>query len=626
MNKTLSTTGLIVIAVLLLAINLLSSVLFKSQRLDLTENQLYTLSPGTENIVSTLDEPITLRFYFSEKHFTGIPGIMNYGQRVRDLLEEYVSLSNGQLKLIVADPEPFSDTEDQAVQYGLQGVPVDTSGSQAYFGLVGTNSTDDEEMIPFIQPEKEESLEYDITHMIYQLSNPKQRVVGIISSLPMEAQGGNPFMQQGASQDWFILTQLKENYEVQMLENTIDKVPENIDVLMLVHPKSLTDKTLFAIDQYVLNGGRLMAFVDPFSEVDQPVSDPSNPMAVMQQPRNSELDKLLTAWGVELPKDKIVGDRRNALRVQAQMGRRVQPMDYVAWLSLDNEELSQNDFITRDLEKVGLATAGFIRKAENASIDLTPLIQTSNEAATFSAMQFQFGANPASLLQNYQAGGEALTVAARISGMVKSAFPEGLGADSVITSPVSESVEKVNIILIADSDMLENKHWVTLQNFFGNQIAMPRANNDAFILNAIENLSGSNDLISLRSRSKSSRPFERVQDLKHAAEQRFRDKEKALQAKLQAAERKLADLQRNREGGSNMILTPEQKQEIAKFREQQVQTRKELRAVQHELIKSVENLGTTIKIINIGLVPLAVIFIAIVAAFVRSRRLKQSVA
>ena len=626
-SKFISTSGLLIVAALLLAINLLAGQVFKSSRLDLTDNQLYTLSSGTKNILMKIDEPVTLRLFFSEKFFTGIPGVMTYGQRVRDLLEEYVSLSGGKLKLIIADPEPFSEIEDQAVQFGLQGVPVDSSGNQAYFGLAGTNATDDEEIISFFQPDKEESLEYDVTRLVYKLANPKQRVVGLLSTLPIE---GSPQMSPFAApaaggQAWYIVNQIKQSFEVKGLETTIEFIPSDIDVLMLVHPKGLSEKTLFAIDQFVLNGGRLMAFVDPFSEVDQPATDPQNPMAAMQAPRNSSLDPLLKAWGIELVQGKVVGDRQNAQRVQAQMGRRVQAVDYVAWLSLTPKNFSGSDFITRDLERVGMATAGYLKKVEGAETELNALIETSTEAMAMNSMQFQFGANPAGLLRQYTPGNEALMLAGRVTGKIKSAFPNGLEGADAIGEVLSESKDEANIIIVADTDMLEDKHWVRVQNFFGNKIAMPLANNDVFILNAIENLSGSNDLISLRSRSKSARPFVKVQELKREAEKRFQDQEKELQNKLQQAERKLAELQRQQDGKSSIILSAAQKQEIATFRQEQLETRKALRNVQHELVKSIESLGTTLKVINIGLMPLIVIIFAIFVAMRRSSRLKRSV-
>lgn len=627
-SKSLFTLSLLAVAALLLVINLFSNLMLTSSRLDLTENNLYTLSSGTKNIIAAIDEPITLRLFFSEKFFTGVPAVMTYGQRVRDLLDEYVSLSGGKLRLIIANPEPFSETEDQAVAYGLQGVPVDAAGNQAYFGLVGTNSMDDEEIISFFQPDKEETLEYDLTRLVYQLSSHKQPVVGLISSLPIEGGGsaGSAFMPTAENTSpWVIMSQIKQSFAVKRLEETVDLIPKDIDVLMLVHPKSLSEGTLFAIDQFVLNGGRVLAFVDPFAEIDQPVTDPQNPMAAMQAPRDSNLTLLFQAWGVEMASSKVVGDRLNAQRVQTQVGRQVQSIDYVAWLSLSGKSFNETDFITQGLERVGMATSGYLKKLEAAGTTVDALIETSSEAMAFDSMPFQFGANPKGLLDQYVSGNEALMLAARITGKVKTAFPDGIVGATAADSRLLESKEAVNIIVVADVDMLQDKHWVRIQNFFGNKIAQPIANNDVFVLNAIENLSGSNDLISLRSRSKSVRPFSKVEALKREAERNFQEQEKALQTKLQQTERKLAELQREQNGNSSTILSTEQQQAIAKFRQEQLETRKELRNVQHELVKSIESLGTTLKVINITFMPFLVILFAIVVAMRRSSRLKNSI-
>jgi len=645
-NKLLSTSGLIIALALLLGINLVSGLFVKNVKLDLTENRLYTLSKGTENILSDLQEPLTLRLYFSEKHFTGLPGVLNYGNRVKDLLEEYVALSKGKLTLAVADPEPFSETEDEAVEYGLQGVPVDATGNQAYFGLVGINAAEKREVIPFLQPDKEESLEYDVTRMVYSLANPKRKVVGLISSLPMSGMAANPFMSPGGAQQWMILKQLEQSFEVKSLSLDVMEIPDDVDVLMVVHPKELSDRTLLGIDQYVLGGGRLIAFVDPFSEADQPMTNPSNPMAAMQASRNSSMKKLFDAWGVELAEGKIAADKPNAQQVQVQMGGRIRALDYVAWLSFGKEELNSSDFVTRDLEKVSLATAGYFTKKTDTTTEIVPLIETSNRAMPVESMQFQFGANPEQLLRKYTPGDQKLNLALRLSGKVKTAFPDGITVEKAantadeteatedktekkaetetIAAAIKASSESINVILVADTDMLEDKHWVRVQNFFGNRIALPHSNNDVFLLNAIENLSGSNDLISLRSRTKAERSFTRVLELKQEAEKRFQDKERALQTKLEETERKLAELQQQKGGTGTSILTAEQEQEIEGFRSEQVQTRKELRNVQHELVKSIESLGTVLKAINIALMPLLVIVFAIVYGVMRKRQLASA--
>lgn len=632
-NKILSSTGLLIALGLLLGINLIAGLFVKNVKLDLTENQLYTLSKGTENILSDLAQPVKLQLYFSEKYFTGLPGVQNYGARVKDLLEQYVALSNGKLSLVVADPEPFSETEDEAVKYGLQGVPVDSTGNQAYFGLVGLGQDTKKEVIPFLQPDKEASLEYDVTRLIYSLATSKRTTVGLMTGLPMEGMPMNPFMPQAqGGQGWFIVKQLKKSFNVRSLSMDISEIPKDINVLMLVHPKDISDKAMFAIDQFVLGGGRLMAFVDPFSEADQPAGNPGNPMAAMQSKRSSDLKPLFDRWGVELVENKIATDKTNAQRVQVQSAGRVKAVEYVAWLSFDKEDLNRSDFVTRDLEKLSIATPGYFKRKPEIAVDFMPLVSTSKNAMVFENTQFQFGANPEQLLRKFEPSGEAYPLVLRLSGLVKTAFSDGVTyekpaeSDDKDAKPTKETLKpdhlegSINVILVADTDLLDDKHWVRIQNFFGNQIAMPHANNDAFVLNAIENLGGSNDLISLRSRSKSTREFTKVVEIKNEAEKRFRDQERSLQTKLEETEKKLAQLQQQKGGAGSTILTAEQQQEIEDFRAEQVQTRKALRNVQHELVKSIESLGTTLKALNTGLMPLLVIIFAIVFL---TRRKKQ---
>ena len=635
-KKILSGSGIAIAVVLLLTVNILSGVLFKSARLDLTDNQLYTLSQGTKNILKSFDEPITLRFYFSEKLATGVPALSSYGKRVRELLEEYASVSNGKVKLQVLDPEPFSEEEDQAVQYGLQGVPIDNAGSTAYFGLVGTNATDDKETIPFFQQDKEASLEYDVTRLVYKLGNPKRHVVGVISSLPIEGSAPmSPFMQapQG-SQPWMVVQQMKQLFDVQFLNKDITKIPDNIDVLMLVHPKALEDKTLFAIDQYVLNGGRALVFVDPLAEVDRPPHDPSNPMAAMSAPRNSDLKKLFASWGIELVPGQLATDIDAATRVGIGRGPRPQSVEYVAWLQLGENNFDKNDFVTADLKQVVMASSGYLKptavkgkddkdKGGNG-VTITPLIQTGLHAMSVPVSRVQFQPDPVGLLNSYKPGDKKLTLAARLTGNVKTAFPDGAPKDAgKFDKVLTESKQPINVIVVADADMLEDRFWVNVQNFLGQRIAIPRANNGAFVVNAIDNLSGSNDLISLRSRADFSRPFEKVKEIQRDAEQQFRDREKQLEAKLNQTEQKLRDLQRQKSADNAQILSPEQEREIEQFQLERVKTRKELRNVQHELRKNIEALGTRLKFINIALVPILIILFAIGLGIYRHKRMNR---
>jgi len=631
-KKLFSTTGLLIALALLIVINMFSGLVFRSARLDLTDNRLYTLSDGTRNIIGSIDEPVTLRFYFSEKMLVGVPSIMTYGQRVKELLEEYATLSHGNLKLNVFDPEPFSDDEDQAVQYGLQGVPVDTAGTLAYFGLVGTSATDDQEVIPFFQPDKEESLEYDISKLIYKLLNPKKRTVGLMTTLPMFADAQNPFARNvDASQDWYILEQLRQLFDVRKLETDVSIIPDDIDVLMLVHPKDLSDETLFAIDQFVLKGGRAIVFADPYAEADIPAMDPQNPMASMNAPRNSNLDKLFNVWGVQMAVGKLAADRLSATQVNANMRGRTQPIDYVLWLTLKQDNFNKEDFVTSELQSITMATAGILSKKDGIDTEFTPLVQTSKQSMEVGQNQIQFGPNPDALLRQFSPQNKSFVLAARVSGNVKSAFPDGKPgsgdndkADS--QNYLKESKEPINVIVVADADMLQDRFWVNVQNFFGRRIAFPRVNNGDFIVNAIDNLSGSNDLISLRSRGKSARPFDKVLELKREAEQRLQDKEKTLQARLDETQRKLNELQQHKDGGNALILSTEQRAELDKFREQQVQTRKELRSVRHELGESIERLGAILKFINIGLIPLIIIILAALLGIYKMKKTRKKLA
>ena len=624
--KLISFGGILLAVVLLITANILIDIIFKSARLDLTQDHLYTLSKGTKNIVSALEEPVSLRFYFSEKLANSAPPLMNYGRQVRELLEEYVSESNGKVKLIVLDPEPFSEVEDQAVEYGLQGVPVDNVGSTAYFGLVGTNSTGDKEVIPFFQMEKEASLEYDITGLVYKLSNTKKPVVGLLSTLPIEGGGpANPMLGMQSEAEWMVVSQLKQLFDVRSLNKELTKVPTEVNVLMLVHPKGLSDKTLFAIDQFVLGGGRVLVFVDPLSESEQVPRDPQNPMAAAMAEKSSDLPKLFDQWGIELVKGQLTADIETASRVNMNQGMRPQAIDYVLWLQLQENNIARNDFVTGELNQITVATAGYLKPKDGAQTKFTPLFETGEKAMSIPVARAQFRTDPVGLLNSYRPGGKKLVMAARITGPVKTAFPDGNPdkASDDKTAPLKESKENINVIVVADTDMLEDRFWVNVQNFFGQRIAIPRANNGAFVINSIENLSGSNDLISLRSRGDFSRAFEKVKDIQREAEKSFRDKEQQLQQKLRETEQKISQLQRQKTTDESTILSPEQAQEIQKFRDQRVKTRKELRSVQHELRKNIESLGTKLKFINIGLIPILIILFAIGLAAYRHKRMSR---
>ena len=425
MNKTLLTgTGLLLAAALFGAANMISNVALSSARFDLTANSLYTLSDGTRNILSGLEEPVTLRLYISKKLATGLPGIKGYATRVEEMLKEFAQVADGNIILQVIDPEPFSEEEDRAVAFGLQGVPLDGGSTQFYFGLAGTSSTDELEILPFFQPDREEFLEYDLTKLVYKLAHPQKPIVGLLSTLPIEGGPANPMMPQQGGSQWIILDHIEQLLEVKTVERNAREIPEDINVLMIVHPKNLSDATLYAIDQFVLGGGRVLVFVDPHSEADRGVPTPNNPFGGTG-PKNSDLEKLFQAWGVELVKGKVVSDLPLAKKVQIQQQSRPRVVDYPVWIGLTKDYLNGEDIVTAQISNVLLASAGILVKKEGAETDFTSLIESGEEAMQMEASRLAFMPDPVSMLKDYQPGGEQLTMAARITGTVKTAFPEG---------------------------------------------------------------------------------------------------------------------------------------------------------------------------------------------------------
>lgn len=620
MKKLLSLGGLALVLVLFLVANILFNALFTSTRFDLTENKLYTLSPGAKGVLQKLNDPVKLKFYFSRKLLSESDAapLIGYGDRVRELLEEFVASSGGKLALEVFDPEPFSEEEDRAVGFGLQGAPISASGEKIYFGLAATGTTDKEETIPFFDQRKEESLEYDVTKLVYNLSNPTKKVVGLITKLPLEgdmmARMRNP---RAAPEEWAILEQIRSQFELRTLNDGVETIEPGIDVLLVVHPQQLAQETLYAIDQYVLGGGKALVFVDPHCEAQQVPSDPNNQLQAMMADKSSSLGTVFDAWGIELKADDIAADRDNALRLQDPNGGG--QVDYLQYLGFakDKGSLSTTDFTTSQLGLLRLGTAGILSKKDGATTEVTPLIETSKNSQRIAKSQVQFGPNPTGLLQSFKSGDEKLMLAARISGSAKTAFPNGSPKPSDGASPeaaaasLKESKGPINVIVVADADMLENRFWVNVQNFLGQKLMMKSADNGDFLLNALDNLSGSNDLISLRSRGKYQRPFDRVAEIRKDAETRLRQREQELEAKLRDAEDKITQLQRGKEGSQELVVSEDVLNEIKKFREEQVKTRQDLRKVKFDLLKDVKGLGTSVTLVNLLAVPGIVLLFSI---------------
>lgn len=639
-TRLLTGSGLAMAVVLFFAVNVFSNVAFRSARFDLTEQQIYTLSDGTRNILESIDEPVTLRLYLSKKLATRLPGIKSYTTRVAELLQEYEQVAGGNLALHVIDPEPFSEEEDRAVGYGLQGVPLDNGNLHFYFGLVGANATGERELIPFFQPEREEFLEYDLTKLIYRLANPTQQVVGLLSTLPLEGGPPMPFMGgQGGTPPWMIMESIRDVMQITPLDKDVTDIPEDVAVLMVVHPKGLGDPTLYAIDQFVLRGGRALVFVDPHSEADRIPPNPQNPMG-MQGPRNSDLGKVFESWGIELVKGKVAGDLPLAKKVNFQTGSRTFVADYPIWIDLPPQSLNAEDVVTAKLPSLTMASAGILKKREGSDVQVTPLVETDERAMQIDASRLTFMPDIQGLLQEYRPEGEKLTLVARLTGKVNTAFPEGrppvekseqsenpdVENESREHPHLAESAEPINVIVVADTDVLQDRFWVQTQQFLGQRIAIPLAANNSFVTNALDNLTGSHDLISVRNRGSSSRPFTLVRAIQQEAEQRFRQKEQALQQRLKDTERKIQELQNKKEDQTTVILSAEQQAALDGFRQELVATRKELRSVQHELQKNIESLEGIVKFLNVGFMPLVVVVGGLLLSAYHVRRRQRATA
>jgi len=493
---------------------------------------------------------------------------------------------------------------------------------RGYFGLAGVNAAGQWRAIPYFKPEQEESLEYELSGLIAGLANPQRPTVGLVSTLPLDGGKANAFL--GKTQEWFILSQIKRSFNVQDLGKMPDVIPESIDVLMIVHPKLLEEQTLFAIDQYVLGGGRVLAFLDPFAEGDLSIEKPvesGGGLEGVTTARASNLGKLMEAWGVELLPYLVAADRQAATRIKSTAGGQDRGVvDYVAWLTLRTENFSHEDFVSGQLQSLTMGSAGILRPRPGAGTQFTPLVSTSDQSMPIDAASIQFFTSPEELLQAYVPGGEPFVLAARVSGNVVSAFPDGIGEPGD-TGRLTQSKEPANVIIVADTDLLRDMFWVDFQDYYGRRAAVPRTDNDTFVINALDNLSGSNDLINLRSRGRSVRPFDRVADLRAAADQEFRMKELLLQEKLSRVVYKIKELQKSvtSETGEP-VMSEAQVDEITKFRTEHIQIRKDLRNVQHALGEDIESLGTRLKVINIALVPLVVIVLATILGLVRVRR------
>lgn len=592
--KTTASLSIALLLVGFLLFTVVNNMLFGGFRLDLTENNLYTVSDGTREVIESLDEPINLYFFFSDKVSEDLTSLRAYAQRVREMLEEYQLIADGNIRLTIVDPEPFSEDEDQAAAFGLQSVPVNQAGDELYFGLAGTNSVDGEEVISFFQPDREAFLEYEVTKLLYSLGSDSKPQLGIYSGLAIEASLNPQTYQQIPG--WVVREQLEELFQPVTLENLEAESLATLEMLLLIHPKTLTDAELYALDQFVMAGGKLIAFTDPMAEMEQPE------VPGMQMPggNSSSLNQLTRAWGITMREGQVLGDPEVALLVGGADGR---PVRHLGIVGFTPANLSRDDVVTADLEVINMSTTGVLDIEDRDGVNVEPLIVSSDQAGTLDALQFQFLADPQDLFAGFRSATEPLTIGARVSGSIPSAFPEGPPDGDASDSHLAIA-DNAQVVLIADTDVLSDRLWVQVQNFFGQQIASAFADNGSFVTNILDNLSGSSALINVRSRGQFSRPFEVVERLRRDAEEQYLQSAEDLQAQLAETDRQLAELETARVEEGLLTLTSEQEAALESFQDEKLRIRKELRDVRHQLDSDIEELGSMLKVMNILLMPL----------------------
>lgn len=606
-----SSVGLALIAVAFVGFNMLSNSLFKNTQLDFTEQRLYTLSDGTKQLLSELQEPISLQYFYSNKATRDVPMLRNYAQRVEELLQSYERMADGKLQLEVIDPEAFSEEEDRAAALGLQAVPLEQDGAQLYFGVAATNQQGDTQVIPFFALDQEELLEYELSRLISSVAQTERPVLGLLSALPLN--GGFDMQAGRPMPSWTILEEIRQQFQLESLNADIDLIPAHISTLLLVHPKNLSEATQYALDQFVLGGGKLLAFVDPYSEADTGM----NTSGEMASDKSSGLPELFKAWGVRMLPGQVLGDGAYAMSVG--VGPQQRAVRHPGWLTLPKKALDSSDVLTSQLNALNVATAGILEPLEGAKTQFTPLLHSSEYAMPFSAQRFAMLQNPEELLAELEPTGERYVLAARVSGPAQTAFAQGLeGREQGL-----RSADNINVIIVADSDMLSDRMWVSVQDFFGQRLPQPFADNGSFTINALDNLSGSDALISIRSRGNFNRPFTMLDNLQRSAQERFQKKEQELQGRLAATEEKLFELQQATDPAQDLELTAEQQATMQQFLQEKLQVRKELREVRYQLNNEIESLGTTLKFFNIGVMPILLTFMLVMLSLTRRIRRMQ---
>lgn len=574
-------------------------------RLDLTEDRLYTLADGTRGMLKNMESPVKAEFFYSAELAQAVPQVGNYAQRVRELLREYARLSSGKLELVEIDPEAFSEDEDRAAELGLVSVPIVPGGPEIFLGLTVTGANGKTETIPFFRPDREATLEYDLSQIVWKASRTTAPKVALYAGL--DVQGGFDFMSRQPTPPWASVAQITELYEFETLAPDFAVIPDSVRLLLLVHPTGLEEKSLRAIDRYARAGGAVLVFVDPHAE------RAGGPMG-MGGETQSNLAPLFAAWGIDYDPAQVLVDAQLAVPVASDEYGRAVP--HIGIQQFGPAELPGNDVVTERMERLLAASVGVLRQRPDAKTTFTPLLQSSDQSMLVPASRFEMLTEHTALYEGFNASGERYVVAARIGGMGVPAFPAA-GDEPVMDATVD--AKPLNVVVVADTDILSDRLWVRMQEYMGERIPSAFADNGDFAINLVDSLVGSADLMGIRGRGRYERPFVVVDRLEREAHQDLQAQQAELEASLMETEARLQELQsRKQQDAQAFELDEAQVAEMQRFLDEKLRTRKALRDVQHQLGSDIESLGTTLKVMNILVAPLLLVLLVF---FVARRRL-----
>ena len=609
-NKLIhSTSGIFVLVVALVAVSLIAQKAFF--RVDVTEDRVYSLSQGSLNIASKFQDDVLIKLYFS-KSLKGIPvAFKTYATRVQEVLKEFSDNSDGKIKLEVIDPRPDSDEEVWARKYGITGAPLQ-NGEELYLGAVFV-SADKENAIPYLDPRKEEFLEYDISEALVKLSTDKKPKLGVMSSLEvMGSPAQNPMQPHQGDEEWSIIAGLKNFFDVESIELTAESIDPDIGILLILHPKKLEEKTEYAIDQFVMGGGRLIIAVDPFSRTDLANSHQNRFQGGQMPDASSDFTRFFSKWGIEYSKSDMIGDPTRATRINAG-GRAV---NYPFFLSLNKDDFSKDNKVTAHLKQMLIAESGAISLKGGSTFQLEPLIKTSHQSGKQSASMANF-MRPSDLAAQLKVEEKQRIIAGLLKGKLPSSFdnpPEGA------KDHLTESKEEAVIAIIADVDFLHDNNAVDKIRFGPQVIVRPRNDNLNFIINTAEFLGGNQDLISIRSSGRVNRPFTTLLEIQQEAQKKWKAEEEKLSQQLNDLQKKLSSLQADRTDGNLTSLSPQQQAEITRFRNEEVKIRARRRQVRKNLREDIEKLGNQLIAANLLFVPLLVSIFGISVMIRREKR------